>query len=77
MDYIVHGVTKSWTQLSNFYFPDFIFLLIKDLFSGWQFPLLSGHLNKFLIHLDAGNHFNSLVSHFFPNRWFFSSLFGY
>ena len=44
---VVHGVTKSWTQLSNFYFPDFIFLLIKDLFSGWQFPLMSGHLTNF------------------------------
>ena len=21
MDYIVHGVTKSWTRLSNFHFP--------------------------------------------------------
>ena len=21
MEYIVHGVTKSWTQLSNFHFP--------------------------------------------------------
>ena len=45
---IVHGITKSWTQLSNFYFSDFIiFLLIKDLFSGWQFPVLSGLLTNF------------------------------
>ena len=27
MDCIVHGITKSWTQLSDFHFHNFIILL--------------------------------------------------
>ena len=48
-DYIVHGVTKSWTQLSDFHFKDFpVAQVVKNLpamqetpvgFPDWEDPL--------------------------------------
>ena len=42
MDYTIHGVTKSWTQLNNFHFHKMFFHLCP-------FPFLSP-MSKFLVH---------------------------
>ena len=39
MDRIVHGVSKSWTRLSDFHFPVY---MARILFLPWNFPYVVG-----------------------------------
>ena len=50
MDCIIHGVTKSWTQLSDFHFQVVIVLLLLVSFS-LRYILFSNYLLIYLLHV--------------------------